>query len=103
MAFLDESGLQRFWENIVSKFVRKVDGKDLSSNDYTDEEKEKLAGLENYTLPVATTESLGGIKLGNEITVDDFGNVSLNIQSITTNEIDAIWNTTILASNEVAV
>lgn len=57
MAFLNESGLQRFWENIVSKFVRKVDGKDLSSNDYTDEEKEKLAGLENYT--DATTSAAG--------------------------------------------
>ena len=54
MAFLDESGLQRFWENIVSKFVRKVDGKDLSTNDFTDEYKanvdyavEKLANTED--------------------------------------------------------
>ena len=49
MAFLDESGLQRFWENIVSKFVRKVDGKDLSSNDYTDEDKTYIESLkEDY-------------------------------------------------------
>lgn len=44
--------------------VDKIDGKGLSTNDYTTEEKTKLAGLENYELPVATEEALGGIKLG---------------------------------------
>ena len=31
--------------------VDKVAGKVLSTNDYTDEEREKLAGLENYPKP----------------------------------------------------
>lgn len=94
MAFLDESGLQRFWENIVSKFVRKVDGKDLSSNDFTDEEKEKLAGLENYTLPVATTESLGGIKSGGDITVAENGDITVNKAATVTltNELEGYMN-----------
>lgn len=78
MAFLNESGLQRFWENIVSKFVRKVDGKDLSSNDFTDEEKEKLTRLENYTLPVAISDALGGIKSGGDITINSAGIVTVN-------------------------
>lgn len=77
MAFLDESGLLRLWENIVSKFVRKVDGKDLSTNDYTTAEKQKLAGLNNYSLPVATSSALGGVKSGTDITVDSSGNVSV--------------------------
>ena len=34
--------------NELSKKVDKVDGKQLSTNDYTTAEKEKLAGLENY-------------------------------------------------------
>ena len=45
MVFLDKIGLQRFWEIILSKFVAKEEGKGLSSNDYTNEEKEKLAGV----------------------------------------------------------
>lgn len=49
MAFLDESGLERLWYQIVSKLGTKVDaidGKSLSENDYTTAEKEKLAGIE---------------------------------------------------------
>ena len=45
MAFLDNSGLRRLWAHIVSNLnnkVDKVEGKSLSSNDFTDEEKEKI-------------------------------------------------------------
>lgn len=45
--------------------VDKVDGKELSSNDYTDTEKAKLAGIatgaNKYTLPTAGA-NLGGVK-----------------------------------------
>ena len=34
-------------EIINKKYIEKEDGKGLSSNDYTTEEKNKLAGLEN--------------------------------------------------------
>lgn len=37
--------------DLLNQKVDKVEGKGLSSNDFTDEEKEKLAGLENYTHP----------------------------------------------------
>ena len=49
MAFLDETGLAHFWNQILArlnKFVPAESGKGLSSNDYTVEEKEKLAGIE---------------------------------------------------------
>lgn len=49
MAFLDETGLAYFWNQILArlnKFVPAESGKGLSSNDYTAEEKEKLAGIE---------------------------------------------------------
>lgn len=65
--------------------VDKVDGKGLSTNDYTTTEKNKLAGIEaganNYSLPVATSTSLGGVKSGTDITVDSSGNVSVNDDS----------------------
>lgn len=49
--------------------VDKVDGKQLSTEDYTTEEKSKLASLENYTLPNATSETLGGVKVGSGLKV----------------------------------
>lgn len=48
MAFLNEKGLERLWTHITTKLGTKVDkvgGKGLSTNDYTDEEKNKLAGI----------------------------------------------------------
>lgn len=44
--------------------VDKVSGKGLSTNDYTTDEKNKLANLENYSLPVASANTLGGVKVG---------------------------------------
>lgn len=57
-------------EGKVDNKVDKVDGKELSSNDYTDDEKTKLAGLKNYTLPVASTGALGGIRVGYDGTTE---------------------------------
>lgn len=50
-------------EEADTKFVAQVPGKGLSSNDFTTAEKNKLAGLSNYTLPQATTTTLGGVQL----------------------------------------
>lgn len=52
--------------------VDKVSGKALSTNDYTTAEKNKLAGIaanaNNYSLPVATSSVLGGVKTSTGIT-----------------------------------
>lgn len=48
MAVLNKTGLERLWLHIVSnlnKKVDKVEGKGLSTNDYTTAEKTKLAGI----------------------------------------------------------
>ena len=60
----------------LSGKVDKVSGKALSTNDYTTAEKNKLAGLSNYTLPTASADSLGGIKIGNNLTIDTNGVLS---------------------------
>lgn len=47
-SYLDKAGLALVWEKIkglVSGKVDKVDGKGLSTNDYTSDEKTKLAGI----------------------------------------------------------
>lgn len=73
---IDGKGFLTSHQDISGK-VDKVAGKDLSSNDYTTAEKLKLEGLENYTLPIATTEILGGIKIdGETLTIDSGGVVS---------------------------
>ena len=43
--FLDSNGLTTLWSLIKSGFVAKVTGKDLSTNDYTTDEKTKLSGI----------------------------------------------------------
>ena len=58
------SGLQSQIDNhtiLIGNKVDKVEGKGLSTNDYTTEEKNKLASLKNYTLPIASVDELGGV------------------------------------------
>lgn len=52
-------------------YVLKETGKGLSTNDYTTEEKTKLAGLSNYTLQTATSSTLGGVKIGSTLTINN--------------------------------
>lgn len=43
MPILNEKGLIRFWEKIQGGFVKQKAGKGLSTNDFTNEDKEKVA------------------------------------------------------------
>ncbi len=73
MKYLDENGLLYVVQKIktwLNGKVDKVDGKTLSTNDYTTAEKEKLAGLTNYTLPTASATTLGGIKVGAGLSIN---------------------------------
>ena len=60
--------------------VDKVEGKGLSTEDYTTAEKTKLAGIEaganNYVLPAATSSTLGGVKQGANVTIALDGTLS---------------------------
>lgn len=76
---------------VYTELAGKVDaetGKGLSTNDYSDAEKTKLAGIEtganNYSLPAATTSALGGIKVGSNLSVDANGVLSGNYSNATT-------------------
>lgn len=57
----------------LNKKVDKVSGKGLSANDYTSAEKSKLAGIatgaNNYTLPTASAQMLGGVKVGTNLSI----------------------------------
>ena len=69
--YLDSNGLLYLWGKIKAGFVAKAEGKGLSANDYTDEEKAKLSALENYALPAASAETLGGVKVGAGLAMTD--------------------------------
>lgn len=72
--YLDTNGLLYVWSKIkalLSGKVDKAEGKGLSTNDYTAVDKAKLDALENYTLPAATAETLGGVKVGAGLAVTD--------------------------------
>lgn len=78
--YLDKAGATYLVGKLRGEVANKVDkeeGKGLSTNDYTNEEKQKLAGLQDYTLPVATSGALGGVKSGSDISVDASGNVTV--------------------------
>lgn len=67
---LNDAATKNYVDTQIAKKVDKVDGKGLSTNDYTDDEKTKLAGLENYTLPTASDTVKGGIKVGAGLTMN---------------------------------
>lgn len=48
----------------LSNYVTKDGNKVLSTNDFTTADKNKLNGLQNYTLPTASETELGGIMIG---------------------------------------
>lgn len=68
----NESAVGAIMTSLDNK-VDKVAGKGLSTNDYTTAEKNKLAGLSNYTLPMATGTVLGGIKSGRDLIIQADG------------------------------
>ena len=67
--------------------VDKVEGKGLSTNDYTTPEKNKLAAIEaeanKYVLPAATASALGGVKIGSNITLANGGTISITKANVT--------------------
>lgn len=76
--------------NITQLYTQKVDkveGKGLSTNDYTTPEKNKLAAIEakanKYVLPAATASALGGIKIGSNITLANGGTISITKANVT--------------------
>lgn len=60
---IDDTGLKYVYEKLDNKKVEKVDGKGLSTNDYTTDEKNKLAGISVNANKVEASETNGNIKI----------------------------------------
>lgn len=69
------SNLKTFLASLKGLFVAQESGKGLSSNDFTTAEKSKLAGIEAganaYSLPTASSTTLGGVKIGSNLTISN--------------------------------
>lgn len=77
--YLDENGLLYYNQKLDTKFNNKVDkeeGKGLSEKNFTSTYEQKLNSLENYTLPIASAEILGGIKVGTGLAINGSGVLS---------------------------
>ena len=124
MAFLDETGLAYFWNQILArlnKFVPAESGKGLSTNDYTTEEKEKLAGIEdgaNKTIVDAALSSTSTNPVQNKVINTKLDSMQSDIDSkvpstrtvngkalssditLSASDVGALPNTTVIPSVE---
>ena len=79
--YLGELGTKRLWERITQLFVRKDGDKVLSDNNFSDADKAKLDSLkpvEPYELPIASAETLGGVKIGEGLNIAADGTISVD-------------------------
>lgn len=77
--YLDENGLLYYNQKLNTKFEGKVDkdgNKVLSDVNFTTAYESKLNSLKNYTLPTASAETLGGIKVGAGLQISEQGTLS---------------------------
>lgn len=90
--YLNKEGLQRLWEHITSELggkVDKVSGKGLSTNDYTNEDKTKLTGIdEGANKTVVDTELLSGSSnpVQNKVVTARINTIQTAITSINNNK-----------------
>lgn len=78
--YVDYEGLEHFKEQIDNKFVSKVNGKGLSTNDYTTEEKNKLNNIESG----AEVNTIDSISVNNvPQTADANKNVNISVPTAT--------------------
>ena len=109
--YLDETGAAYLVNKILGLLSNKTDkeeGKGLSEEDFSTLLKEKLESLENYSLPAASDEVLGGVKIGAGLTINpetgtlsatgggtadsvDWDNIQNRPQTMTTEEIDSLF------------
>lgn len=80
----EEFTLKDFTSELSNK-VDKVEGKQLSTNDYTTAEKNKLSNLQNFTLEAATKTKIGGVKAITNIT-------DLDVDIATTSQVAEVVN-----------
>jgi len=100
--FLDENGLLYLWgkiKTLAGGKVDKVEGKGLSTNDYTNDDKAKLGGIAEGATKVEASETNGNIKVnGSETPVYVLPDTVLHqsdFETVTEAEILALFEETV--------
>lgn len=75
--YLDRAGVERLIQHINNALAGKMDIQD-GMGLMSEEERAKLAELENYELPVASEDVAGGVKVGDGLSIDEEGVVSVD-------------------------
>lgn len=76
--FLDADGLKQVWDTAKGTFVKKEEGKGLSSNDFSDEWKKKIEDLAYVPMAIASfTNNVNVAEMGSTVERVTF-NWSLN-------------------------
>lgn len=92
-------------DNMTTELAKKVDKEGYIA--YSQDEKDKLAGIEtganNYTLPIATSSALGGVKGGSNVAISAAGVMSVDLSAYqTTADADEKYYTKDSATTDLA-
>lgn len=82
---LDANGLSHFIQWLTSIFVKKENGKGLSSNDYTLDEKVKLAGIDTGANKTVVSDSLSNPSVTDALSANQGKVLDEKINAINTN------------------
>lgn len=94
MAYLDDNGLLYLWNKIKMLLANKVDkvsGKQLSTNDYTTVEKNKLSGIADNATRVIVEQDIvnqSSNPLAGKVVQEMLGNVTNGIQQLADSKVD---------------
>lgn len=83
--YLDQNGLLYLWQKIVNKFVAKVDGKGLSTNDLTNELKTKIESVEAEANKTTITDNLTSTSTTEALSANQGRVLDKKIEAINTN------------------
>ena len=82
---IDGNGLLYIWQKVINTFVKKEDGKVLSSNDYSTEEKTKLAGIDAGANKTIVTDNLSSDSASEALSAKQGKVLDDKIKAINTN------------------
>lgn len=88
-SFLDTTGLTYLWNKLKNIFVLQERGKGLSTNDYTTDEKTKLAGLSKLTPAGTSSTTIGGVRYDSNYGVKCNSTGLMQVRKAENTDIDA--------------
>lgn len=103
--FLDADGLKQVWDTAKGTFVKKEEGKGLSSNDFSDEWKKKIEDLAYVPMAIASfTNNVNVAEMGSTVERVTFNwslNKSPKSQKVDSQVVEASLRTLVLTGQQI--